>query len=148
MEHTSVSDVEQHGHKDVVHQIQSDAVSKQRVPHHQQVLKWKLAAKQQTYPPAERAQRHNQKHGNCGGEEKEQSCRTEAVFTDMPYICGAISSRLRCMCSSTSCFFTSWSWMRLTLVTMATDGPESWGRANGMLVSISSLPWRRRSLCI
>lgn len=53
MEHTSIPDVEQHGHKDVVHQVQSDAVSKQSVPHHQQVLQGKLAAKQQTYPPAD-----------------------------------------------------------------------------------------------
>lgn len=61
MERTGISDVEQHGHKDVVHQVQSDAVSKQCVPHHQQVLKRKLAAKQQAYPPAEGAQTHNQK---------------------------------------------------------------------------------------
>lgn len=52
MERTSVSDVEQHGHKNVVHQVQSDAVSKQGVPHHQQVLERKLTAEQQTNPPA------------------------------------------------------------------------------------------------
>lgn len=52
MERTSISDVEQHGNKDVVHQVQSDAVSKQGVPHHQQVLERELAAEQQTYPPA------------------------------------------------------------------------------------------------
>lgn len=52
MERTSISDVEQHGHKDVVHQVQSNAVSEQGVPHHQQVLKGKLPAEQQSYPPA------------------------------------------------------------------------------------------------
>lgn len=52
MERTGVSDVEQHGHEDVVHQVQSDAVSEESVPHHQQVLERKLAAEQQTHPPA------------------------------------------------------------------------------------------------
>lgn len=52
MERTGVSDVEQHGNKDVVHQVQSDAVSKQGVPHHQQVLERKLPTEQQAYPPA------------------------------------------------------------------------------------------------
>lgn len=51
-ERTSVSDVEQHGHKDVVHQVQSDAVGEQGVPHDQQVLKRELAAKQQADPAA------------------------------------------------------------------------------------------------
>lgn len=54
MERTSISDVEQHGHEDVVHQIQSDAVGKQSVPHHQQVLQGKFTAEQQANPPAER----------------------------------------------------------------------------------------------
>lgn len=49
---TCVSDVEQHGHEDVVHQVQSDTVSKKSVPHHQQVLERKLSAEQQTHPPA------------------------------------------------------------------------------------------------
>jgi len=44
MERTSVPDVEQHSHKDVVDQVQSDAVSKEGVPHHQQVLERELAA--------------------------------------------------------------------------------------------------------
>lgn len=52
MECTGVSDVEQHGYEDVVHQVQGDAVSEKGIPHHQQVLKRKLAAKQQTHPPA------------------------------------------------------------------------------------------------
>lgn len=52
MERTSVSDVEQHGNEDVVHQVQSDAVSEQGVPHHQQVLERELTAEQQAYPPA------------------------------------------------------------------------------------------------
>lgn len=51
-ERTRVSDVEQHGHEDVVHQVQSDAVSEERVPHHQQVLERKLPAEEQTHPPA------------------------------------------------------------------------------------------------
>lgn len=66
MAHTSISDVEQHGHKDVVHQVQSDAVSKQGIPHHQQVLEWELAAEQQTYPPAARHKgTEREKEGNC-----------------------------------------------------------------------------------
>lgn len=52
MERTSISDIEQHGHKDVVHKVQSDAISKKSIPHHQQVLKRKFPAKQQTNPPA------------------------------------------------------------------------------------------------
>lgn len=51
-ERTSISDVEQHGNKDIVHEVQSDAVSKQSIPHHQKVLKRKLTTKQQTNPPA------------------------------------------------------------------------------------------------
>lgn len=62
MERTSVSDVKQHGHEDVVHQVQSDAVGKQGVPHYQQVLERELAAKQQTDPPAARQTRDT---GNC-----------------------------------------------------------------------------------
>lgn len=51
-ERTGVSDVEQHGHEDVVHQVQRDAVGEQSVPHHQQVLERELAAEEQTDPPA------------------------------------------------------------------------------------------------
>lgn len=56
MEYTSISDVEKHGHKYVVHQVQSDAISKQGIPHHQQVLERKLPAKQQTNPPTKHTQ--------------------------------------------------------------------------------------------
>ena len=49
---TRVPDVQEHGHKHVVHQVQGDAVCKQGVPHHQQVLQGELPAKQQTHPPA------------------------------------------------------------------------------------------------
>ncbi len=52
MERTSVTNVEEHRHKDVVHQVQGDAVGKQGVPNHQQVLEWKLTTEQQPYPPA------------------------------------------------------------------------------------------------
>lgn len=49
---TSVSDVEQHGHEDVVNQSQGEAIGEQGVPDHQEVLQWELSAKQQTHPPS------------------------------------------------------------------------------------------------
>ena len=84
MERTSIPDVEQHGHKDVVHQVQSDAVGKQGVPHHQQVLERELTTKQQAHPPADG---HKDGEGECicaQGEEKVQTYWAKGVATDMP----------------------------------------------------------------
>lgn len=49
---TGISDVKQHGDEHVVHQVQSDAVGKQGVPDHQQVLQGELSAEQQANPAA------------------------------------------------------------------------------------------------
>lgn len=61
MVRTSISDIEQHGHKDVVHKVQSDTISKKGIPHHQQVLKRKFPAKQQTNPPAKDTEKKKKK---------------------------------------------------------------------------------------
>jgi len=55
---TGVSDVEKHCHKDVVHEIKADAVRKYRVPQHQQILHWKLAAEQQANPSSKQTSHH------------------------------------------------------------------------------------------
>lgn len=49
---TSISDVEQHGHEDVVNQSQGEAVCEQGVPDHQEVLQRELSAEQQPHPPS------------------------------------------------------------------------------------------------
>lgn len=86
MERTSISDVKQHGHEDVVHEIQGDAVSEQSVPHHQQVLEGKFTTEQEANPPAER------QRGGRGGKshrmaEEQRGNKEQAiglVVTDMP----------------------------------------------------------------
>ena len=51
---TDVPQVQQHGHEDVVDEVETDPISKYSVPHSKQVLHGELTAEQQSHPPAER----------------------------------------------------------------------------------------------
>ena len=53
---TEIPYVEHHSHKDVVHQVKANTISKYSVPQHQQVLHGELSSKQQAQPPS--AHRH------------------------------------------------------------------------------------------